>query len=166
MTLLTNLLASDVADTTRYIVVDKSDITAFPHDSDERLCIEKLELQFTREGTGDWIVRIGFVEEVDASNGSVTFFCTKVLRGITQLEQVIDYSSPTRKGISVDEVVALGSEDVNGSANWQNDVTLANPTGTDTAPGAGDIVMELEEVDGTAIVSFSVTIHYSKSSEK
>jgi hypothetical protein len=166
MTLLANLTKSDVAVTTRYILIDKSDTTGFPHDADERLCIEKIEYQFDKEGSFDWIVRIGFVEEVDATNGSVSFFFTKVIRGITALDNLIDYANTLRKGISVDNVVTKGSDDVSGSTNWQNDVTLDNLTGSNVAPAAGDLVMELEEVTNGAIISFSVTVHYSKSSER
>ena len=169
MTFLANIAKVDVAATTRYILVDKSDITNYPHANATRLCIEKISYSILKEGTGDWNFRVGFVEEVDASNGSVTFFISIPLRGTIYPQGntiTVDYSSLLRKGITIDEKVSVSSEDVDGSTNWQDDVTLARPVGSNVAPAAGDIVIELEEVDGTSTVSFSATAHYSEADEK
>ena len=152
MTQIANLSQADVAATTRYLLVDQSNISAFPHKVAAALCIEELEVQVDKEGTGDWVLRVGVVEEADATDGSVTFFYVRQIRGISSLLEHISYNSPWRKGLSlaVSSLAAIGSDDVNDSTNWQTDVTLTNPTGVAAAPGAGDIVVELEEVDGAA----------------
>lgn len=158
MSFYANVAAADVAVTTRYILVDKSS-GDYPHVAAAAIFPKSLNVQLDKEGTGDWVLRIGVVEEVDATNGSVTFFYVRHLRGgFTILNEVIPLS--LKKGIVLDQLSAISSEDVDGSTNWQNDANLANPTGSDTPPGAGDIVAEFEEVNGTATVSHSITVEY------
>ncbi len=158
MSFYANVSAVDVAATTRYILVDKSS-SSYPHVAAAELFPKSLNIQLDKEGTGDWILRVGVVEEVDATNGSVTFFHVRQLRaGHTILNEHVPLI--LKPGRTLDNLTAISSEDVDGSTNWQTDVTLANPTGSNTGPGAGDIVLELEEVDGTATISFSATLEY------
>ena len=164
-----NLNAADVASTTRYVLVDKSDTSGFPHSADEPLRLDKLIIHADKAAAaGAWVIRIGVVEEVDASNGSVTFFVVIPLQDIQSIISVIDLSTIKRDGWSMEESTAhmVGSSDVDGSTDWQNDVNLTNPAGTTGAPGAGDIVVEVVEVDGTTTLTFSITAEYDLTSAR
>jgi hypothetical protein len=167
LSLLSTHSATDVAATTRYVLVDLSDTVNFPHNATSPLRIEKLFVQVDKEGSGDYVVRVGFVEEVDATNGSVTFFYTRNLRGVTTILENLDFSlDGKRQGISLatSNMASISNEDVNDSTNWRTGVTLACPTGSSVAPGSGDIVLEVEEASGTGTVSFVITAQYNHAS--
>lgn len=158
MSFYATLEVADVAVTTRYVLVDKSG-TTWPHTANQGLKVDAVTINLDREGTGDWVLRIGVVEEVDATDGSVNFFIVEQIRGALSLNVHIPLHSQAHRELTDDKVIS--SNDVAGSTNWQNDVTLDNPTGTNVAPGAGDIVMELVEAAGAATLSASVTVEYS-----
>ena len=158
MSFYSTLEVADVAVTTRFVLVDKSG-TAWPHTANQGVGVEGVTINLDREGTGDWVLRIGVVEKVDATNGSVNFFIVLQMRSGTFLNIYIPLHGKANRELTEDKVIS--SNDVSGSTNWQSDVTLANPTGSDVAPGAVDIVMELVELDGTAIISASVTVEYN-----
>ena len=158
MSFYATLEVADVAATTRYVLVDKSG-TTWPHTAGQGISVQGVTINLDREGTGDWALRIGVVEETDASNGSVNFFIVLQVRSATSLNIHIPLHGQTNRELTENKI--LSSNDVSGSTNWQSDVPLANPTGSAVAPAAGDIVMELVEVDGTATISASVTVEYS-----
>ena len=156
-------VTTPISATTRYILVDRSDIANFPHDTDAALRIETLILHLKKlAAAGVWVVRIGVVEEVDATNGSVKFFHSVVLGDQPSIDLVIPFSNSKRLGMSLDPANTqfVSTADVSGSTNWQTDVNLVNPAGTTVGPGAGDIVIEIEEVAGTTTLTFSITAIY------
>ena len=46
------------------------------------------------------------------------------------------------------------------NANWQNDTNRTSPVGATTKPGAGDLVVWVEEVSGSGTIDFCVTVTY------
>lgn len=154
--------------TTRYVLVDLSDVSGFPHKNTDHIELLTLGIQAALDGVADWSMRIGYVLEVDADNGSVNFIDIKELFMDQSApapfpHYFADFRNPrTGRGISLDPTnpVVLSPDDVAGSTNWQTDVTLANPTGVNVAPGAGDLVIELQERSGTETLSFSVSALY------
>ena len=155
------LEAQDAAADTRYILVDKSDGTNFPHTADAALKVDSLIVNLDKEGTGNWEVRIGVVQEVDATNGSVKFFHVSQIRSAATepVNYQVVYHSQAKRELVHGHIVS--TNDASGSTNWQTDVNLTNPAGTTTGPDAGDIVMEIDEDTGTSTLSFSITVEYS-----
>lgn len=154
-----SLQVTALAATTRYVLIDKSDTTGFPHTSDEPLKISRIIVAIAPGGDGNWDVKIGVVEEVDATNGSVTFFHKVPVDNGNPAYLVVDYG---KNGYSIEESAAhmVGSGDVDGSTNWQSDTNLTNPAGTTGAPGAGDLVAEVTETDGTTTIDLVITVEY------
>ena len=162
---LAQFAVEDVAATTAYILVDKSDITNFPHQKDEDLKVFNLRYMIDSAGAGDWVVKVGVVLEVDGTNGSVKWFYYNKMAAA--LNQIIQTSVPYN-GLSL---AGPGDNIISGDAHtasvlYQTDVTLANPTGVAVAPAAGDIVVELEEISGTTTIDFSVELEYANVSDK
>lgn len=161
----TQLAAQDVAATTRYLLVDASDAT-YPHgEALTHLALSRIHVDLDKEGTGDWLVKIGIVETISATVGTVRFLPYIPMRGKTNHLHTYDYTDHRGRGVSGHPTAGEGwitNQGQAGSTNWQTDVTLADAKGGNTAPGQGDVVMELEEVDGAATLSFSVQVQYDK----
>lgn len=179
-TFTVNLGAEGVSDDTGYVLVDLSDTTNYPHTKTNSLNLLGLHLssEVHTDATVDYW--IGVVYEVDATNGSV-----KMLDVLHQ-EHVDNATDSTgRMVLSRDYTLGgavphgincqvnsagtglsafVGNQSLADSTVWQTDVGLASPVGAGGGatgkPGAGDLVLYVEEVGGSGTIDFSITVTY------
>jgi len=163
--------AEGVSASTPYVLVDLSDTTNFPHTQTAEVHLLGLHLDTEKHG-GGFDVWVGVVTENDATDGSVTWlhrFDLEALNtyGIEPQHREIDFtlgaSNPqgvncaVRSGATPFLISNLTQAD---NVNWQNDTNRASPAGSTTKPGAGDIVVWVEEVVDDGTLDFTLTAIY------
>ena len=170
--------AEAVAATTAYVCIDLSDTTNYPHAFTNELHLLGMILSVNTASDGIFDFWFGVVTEVDASNGSVDFFdvihCEardNATDDTGSIQLMRDY---TLGGFNPDGVNLLIESEAStmlvcgqthsGNAAWQTDTGLASPAGAaagDTGkPGAGDLVLYLEEATDSGTIDFSATFFY------
>jgi hypothetical protein len=177
------LSAEAVAASTAYVLVDLSDTTNFPHLGTDHLYLQKLILNTEKAGDGVYDIWIGVITEVDATNGTAEWIQCFHLESVhnatdstDRFSAEMDFSTlanPDGMDLTVNAATA-GSETLRfvltnssqaGNTNWQTDTGLASPAGAAAGatgkPGAGDLVMWVEEVSGTGTIDFFITAIYS-----
>jgi hypothetical protein len=137
--------------TTRAIIVDLSDTSGYAHGDTGFIAFHDVNGTICIDGaTGKWNIRFGVVGEIDASNGTVYWFWGTSLSGAAETCAQLTYRPlPTMNMVLSGQTPtdwATGKIDA-GSSNWQSDVAIPTFIGGSTAPGVGDVVTEIEEVD-------------------
>jgi hypothetical protein len=162
----------DLAASEPFILVDLSDTANFPHEETGKIRVYEIDINVERgeaAASGEFIVYIGVITEVDATNGSTSWFI--VLHEETD-DQATDgisrshYHYEWREGFDL-EIAAdapvwfLSNVGDSGDTDWQTDVNLDSPLGDAQSPsGAGDLCMLVEETGGTGSISICVTVAY------
>jgi hypothetical protein len=176
-----SLGAEAIAASTPYVLIDLSDTTTYPNphvDGDKTQNINLLSLSINAEThtTGIFDVWVGVIYEVDATNGSAQWFHvwhleedTNATDGAGHFADQIDYTPGNPEGLNClvntagDGLVYMASnQEQAGNTNWQTDTTLTAASGTAVAPGAGDVVVWVEEVTNGGTIDFNITALYRK----
>ncbi len=158
MAFLAALEVEDLAATTGYILVDQSDVTNYPHAVAKPIIVKSVRIDAETETAGaEYNIRIGVLEEVDATDGTTRWFYQSRIASVARLTEHVKFDG----GVSCDPAAPgfIGAQ-VTNNTRFQTDVTIANPTGTNAAPGAGDIVMDIREIAGSGTISAMVTVEY------
>lgn len=162
----------DLAADEGFVLVDLSDTANFPHTETGKIRVYEIDVNIERGEaavSGEYIVYIGVITEVDATNGSTKWFI--VLHEETDAESTDDaarshYHFEWREGFDLEiasdaPVWFVSNVGHSGDTTWQTDVDLDSPIGdTSNAPGAGDLVMYVDETGGTGSISICVTVAY------
>lgn len=169
--------AEAVAADTAYVLVDLSDSTNFPHTETNWINVLGLMASVETQTDGDYDLWIGVISEVDATNGTAEWFDVlhcEALQNATDDQGHFDFVRDyTLGGAAPDGIncrVVSGAtpylatnQTQAGNTNWQTDTGLASPVGAAGGatgkPGAGDIVLWVEEVTG-GTCDFSITLIY------
>lgn len=153
---------SDIAASTNVLVIDLSGTSSFPHTETKAINISAINITIDKVAAATATVKVGVVTFVDSSTGSVTWFhvySSSHNVSNTAMGQFVDFQ-PSYIRTRVNHTSAVGvsrlpggrdgttpfilsNDKETGSVGFQNDVDLANPTGTTIAPAEGDIVMRL-----------------------
>lgn len=174
--------AEAVAASTAYVLVDLSDSTNFPHASTETnwLNLLGLHLDAEQQSDGSFDIWVGVIYEVDASNGSAKWlhcFHLETVGNATDdagsLSRTVDFTlgggNPDGINCKVNSggtglVYFLTNQEQAGNANWKTGTGLASPAGAAAGatgkPGAGDLVVWVEEVSDGGTLDFSLTATY------
>lgn len=157
-----------------FVLIDLSDTANFPHTETGKIRVYEIDINVERgeaAASGEFIVYIGVITEVDATNGSTSWFI--VLHEETD-DQATDgisrshYHYEWREGFDIEidadadaPVWFLSNVGDSGQTTWQTDVALDSPVGdASSAPGDGDLVMLVSETGGTGSISICVTVAY------
>jgi len=142
------------------IMIDVSDITNFPHLKTGTVHITKLEISIKTDATFAGTLELGFLKNVDASNGDLYTF-KKFSLGASQLIYEDKSASPDSPIVCSTTFILTQTISVDDTA-FQNDVALPSPyddvAAYTTVSGDGDIVLRLTRTAGT--IDFNVSIQY------
>jgi len=153
-----------VAADTGYIIVDLSDTSGFPHRNDAAVILNSLHVEAEVLSSGVFSLLFGVLTEVDATNGSVSFF--ERIQMESAAGAIISLDKFWRAGLNLrvlaDESTPYLVTGLKHTANttWQTDTALANPTGVNVAPASGDLVMFIDEVSGSGNINAFVEAEY------
>ncbi len=147
----------------RYVLVDLSNITDFPHDGIDHILVRRLMVSVEQHSSGLFDINFGVVKEVDATNGSVAWF--KKINFEVGGQDDFDFHYPNGLSlqlVSEEPKLWLSNHFENENTGWQTDVDLASPLSAvaSVPPGAGDLVMLVDEISGTGTVDFNVAVEY------
>lgn len=144
------------------IMIDVSDITNFPHSKTGTVHITKLEISIKIDATFAGTLELGFLKNVDASNGDLYTF-KKYTFGAGAVQNIYEdkSASPDSPIICSDTYVLTQTIAVDDAA-FQSDVALPSPyddaAAYTTVSGDGDIVLRITRSAGT--IDFNVSIQY------
>jgi len=173
------MLGAEAVDaSTGYVLVDLSDTTNFKHTGTAEIHLLGLVLTAEKASDGVYDIWVGVVKEVDATNGSVAWvqaFHMEAVGNSTdstdRFAWQVDYTLGGRNPEGLNLAISSGAlvylvtnQAQNDNVTWQTDTGLASPVGagggTTGKPGAGDLVMWVEEVSGTGTIDFHVVALY------
>ena len=152
----THFESGDVSTQTAFMLIDISDTTNWKHTETDHIVIRHLLLEVDPDSSFLGEVRIGFLDNVDATNG--------------ELHQIIDIHMARKSDLIIENLTFVGGFHCQNSTHFgphttstlfQTDVSLGGPDdpGTLTYPsGNGDLVLLIERSAGE--VGVSVTIIY------
>jgi hypothetical protein len=155
---------------TTAVVVDLSDIVNFPHKRSKELILTSIALQIDKVAASTCTVKLGVVNFVNASTGSVTWFTEfpndrNVSNTLTQNYYTGTYYYDLLvKPSSTSDVdgatpYILSNDKTSGSTTYQNDVVLPNAANTSATPAVGDLIMQVTK-DATNALDVYVTVTY------
>ena len=160
---------------TAAVLVDLSDTTNFPHKQTGVLNISSIQIEIDKAAASTTTVKIGVVNFVDSSTGSVTWFRrVEALANVsnTNVELFRSYTpnflklrvNPAGTPLTDGSTPFLLSNDITtGSTIYQNDVALPSPISTGgSVPGVGDLVLFAQTYTGAVTITVEVQYHADK----
>jgi hypothetical protein len=144
-----------------FIIVDISDTTNYPHVNTTYIHLENLGINIDADATADYEIQIGFLENVDATDGD--FYGLYHIDGSKKVGQNYDsflqlYPNGPRMR---SESVVSSTISTNDTA-FQTDVNLAttlDPSTADTPSGSGDMVVRITMNAGSISLILSGSYH-------
>jgi len=164
-----NLSVAAATNSTSTLVIDLSDTTNWPHKDTGEINISSIRVDIDKVAASTVTVKLGVVNFVDTSTGSVTWFYSRGFAKNVSNTDVLDFQSYGRlfrrlRANSEGRVTngstpyLLSNDTTDGSTTYQIDVALPSPNGN-TKPGRGDIVMQVTK-DGSNIAVLNIEILY------
>jgi hypothetical protein len=155
-----------------FILIDLSDTTNFPHSETGKIRVYTIDINIERgesAASGEYLVYIGTIIEVDATDGSTTWLLVlheeiddQATDGVAARHFRYHWPGGVDLEVSSGAMVNLISNvgDAN-DVTWQTDVSLDSPVGDASSPsGTGDLCMFVDESGGTGSLSICVTVEY------
>lgn len=144
-----------------YMLIDLSDTTNWNHTNTSEIVLEYLNLEVDPGSTFVGEVKIGYLKNVDGTNGDfVTLFDVDMKKSAALFVETIDFGS---HGVHCTDNHHFGPTAAN-STLFQTDVNLGGPDDPTTLTypsGAGDLVMLVTgSGSGNAGVDVSITLGY------
>jgi hypothetical protein len=162
----------DLAADEAFVLIDLSDTANFPHTETGKIRVYTIDVNIERgenAASGEYVVYIGTIIEVDATDGSTTWLLVLHEEVDDQATDGVSgrhfrYHWPYGLDLEVSGgamVNVISNVGDSGETRWQTDVALDSPAGAAaSAPGAGDLVMWVDETGGTGSISICVTVEY------
>jgi hypothetical protein len=137
-----------------FMVIDVSDTTNWPHTETGHVNIEWLILEVDPDNSFTGEIKLGFLENVDATNGDFyQVIDIDMARSSSLVVENMDFGT---HGIDMESDHHFGPIIAN-STLFQTDVNLDGPDGTNSFPsGNGDVVLLVERSAGSVDVSITV----------
>lgn len=154
---------------TATVIVDLSDTTNWPHKDNGAINISSIRIEVDKAAASTTTVRLGVVNFINTSTGSVTWFYTSGNELNVSNTESVGYASfgegflrlkATQTATPTDGTThyVISNEKTSGSTVYQTDVKLPSLITAGTAPGLGDIVMEVTKA--AAAVNVTVDLIY------
>lgn len=151
-----NMDVADIAATVGLMLVDLSDNVNWPHVATGRIYLLYLMIDIEPESTFRGEVALGFLENVDGSNGD--FHTVIDYRLDKKADPIITTMNFGSYAMTLDTDHWFGPTILN-DTTWQTDVNLLGPNGaTSFSAGDGDLVCKVTRTAGEA--SIGITVGY------
>lgn len=153
--------SGDITASQDFILVDISDTTNYPHTLTTYCHLEWLRLEVDSSNTGDYTVEVGFLNNVDGTDGD--FYSISNVNGSKQAGNTKEVSYPFYPNgprCTIGSTVSSDSS-LNDTA-FQTDVNLAStvdPSTADVPSGTGDLVLRVTRNAGTIVVAVDISYH-------
>ncbi len=144
-----------------FILIDISDTTNYPHTNTGYIHFESLRLHTDASNNADYTIQIGFLENVDATDGDFYVFMDADGSQTTGRSQDIFLNYYPNGPRCRTESTVISDVSLNDTA-FQTDVNLAStldPTTLDTPSGSRDLVVRIIVTAGTVDVGIEGSYH-------
>ena len=143
-----------------FILIDLSDTTNYPHTNAGYIHIEWLRIHADADTTGSYNVEVGYLKNVDATNGDFVVIADLNLTKLTSTpnDTFFPYYPNGSRCIEGSTVGGVQTNDT----GFQTDVNLAStldPSTKDTPSGDGDLALRVTVTSGTITVSVEGSYH-------
>lgn len=156
-----NFVYNGLSTTEDFIIIDISDTTNYPHTETGYVHLEDLSIQVDTDANGDYELSIGFLEDVDGTNGDYYELWSVSGTKKTSQNKTEFYPFYPNGQRCEKEFIATGVKSLN-DTGFQTDVNL-NTTlsgGTaDTPSGTGDLVLRFTGNAGTVNLNINLAYH-------
>ena len=156
---------------TATLIIDLSDTVTWPHTETGYIVVTGIKVEFDKAAASTGTVKLGVVNFVNASTGSVTWFWANTnganVSNTNNIFALNYYPTPIRLkvvphstdpgGSNGTTPYILSNDKTSGSTLYQNDVPLGAPIGAPT-PSRGDVVMFIDR--GANISNIRVELQY------
>lgn len=153
--------SDSISATTRFILIDISDTTNYPHTGTTYIHLEDIYILIDTSSSADYELRIGFLENVDDTNGD--FYSVYNIKGDKKTGQNKEVYLPVYPNGPRMRSSSLASSTISlNDTNYQTDVNLAStldPGTADTPSGSGDLVLEVIVNAGDLFVNINMSYH-------
>lgn len=144
----------------RFILIDISDTANYPHINTDYVHIEWLHTEIDGNNQADYTSCIGFLKNVDASNGDrYALSCVSGTKTAGQSIRLFENYYPNGYRLRSESIVTSNIS-LNDTA-YQTDVNLKstlNPITADTPAGNGDVILEI--VVNAGVVNANIDLGY------
>lgn len=152
------------------VLVDLSDTTNWPHKNAKSLEIKRVKILVDKTAASTCTVRLGVVNHVNASTGSVTWFTgLQNERNVSNTNNALyHFLDNTVYNLTVYRAnnnqtegatpFLLSNEVTTASTIFQNDVRLPAPIAAGVIPAVGDLVLQV--LNGAVAVEVYVEVQY------
>lgn len=144
-----------------FILIDLSDTANYPHNATDYIHLERIRVHTDPSANAVYCVNIGFLENVDDTNGdfhAITDACANNVTG--RAIDIVQEMYPNGPRCTTDFV--LSSDKSLNSTAFQTDVNLAStldPSTEDTPSGNGDLVIRIDCTAGSVDISVELSYH-------
>lgn len=149
-----HLSVTGVATTTAYMLVDVSDTTNWKHTGTDHVHIDHLGMAIVPGTSFTGSVDIGFLTNVDATNGDFNELIGKEIGRAAAATFIDQNYHPHGLSAWTDEHFGPVTAD---SVLFQTDVALVGPDGNSFNSGSGDLVLLVTRGAGTIDVAVTLT---------
>lgn len=147
--------------TYRFILIDISDITNYPHANTTYAHVEWVEIQVDSNNTGAYSVSLGFLENVNGDNGD-RYIIKHWSGSKTVGNQLLIFEHMVPAGWRMQSGRILTHAISVNDANYQTDVNLPSsidPSAPDTPSGDGDVITEIIVTAGEINIAIDIGYH-------
>ena len=154
------LFDADFSATADVILIDLSDTTNYPHDNTDWIHTTNLTLAVAGSSTADYVLELGFLENVDGTDGDFH----RIFKVDGNKKAGNSFNIPISQAPEAPKLKAstfTGPVALNQTA-FQTDVNLAStldPTAVDTPSGSGDMAMRVTMNAGSINVNLMIGYH-------
>lgn len=146
---------------TPLLVIDLSDSTNFPHTATNEVILRAVYCQGGLDANAQWNIYYGVILENDATDGS-TMWMYQHRR--TRLANFDEQRSYTDWGLDMRVtsgalVYATSNMELSDSVVFSSGAVITSSVGT-SSPGAGDIVVWLDEITDGAVLEYTICVDY------
>lgn len=158
------------ATSTSTVLVDRSDTTNWPHKHAGSIRIVGLDVNVDKAAASTTTVKIGVVNFINASTGSITWVWEK--SHLTNVSNTDVNANPHFFPIPINCKVepantaddgatpyVLSNDTTSGSSTYQNDSDLPSPNG-DVSPGLGDLILFVQKPGTSTTATVNIHIWY------
>jgi len=156
-----NFFVAGISASQDFIIIDISDTTNYPHVSTNHAHLEFVNISIDSDSSGDYLISLGYLENVDDTNGDFTSLWevsgTRKTGNNFNAYYNLYPNGPKTTSVSV----VSANKSLNDTA-FQTDVNLASSldaSTADTPSGNNDLVLRITRNAGTFNVAVQLAYH-------
>jgi len=156
-----SIVANTVSTST--ILIDRSDITNYPHKLTNAIDISFININLDKATTSSGTIKIGVIVSINATDADVHFFSGIDFANSTgthiEMKENITPSTIRTQVKSSSPLFFVTNDTSLTDTDFQNDTSIPNAVGGTATPEVGDIVLQVTRT-GTELLSFNIQVLY------